>query len=284
MMSSSFGVISYCQKIIAGSLLFVTLLALAACGGGVVGDDKNYIIVKDQTVIYLDEVVIENVVADQNLLIVIYDESGVLPNTKSVTELGFVAVSAGDYQDVVVKLNKDIANNETLYAELRIDQGIIGEFDSADPLVVQAVSAISFGVIKSTDPYLEIWLDEVGLVTVVSPKKTPSSKPLAGGAVNYPVLKNTRIDVKKVIAAEDAWLVVFRVNVDSTEFVIGFDKLDAGHDSDFAISLNGTLSSADQIKVGLYNVSNPSSSSFDAALDEQVIFNNEPVQVDFVVQ
>ena len=240
------------------------MLMLVACGGGVVGDDSNFIIVKDQTIIHLDEVTIESVTVDRNVIVVIYEANPLIQNAKTNTVLGYTALSAGQYNDVKIQLKRDASDNETFYAELREDNGTIGmlERNGVDTIISQSsISAISFGVMYSQAPYLEASLNEDN-------KYIASSR--------FP----QRIDLKKVIATNSVWLVVHRNNNGSPGAILGYQKVDTGHHSDVSIWLQNALSDGDQLIIVMHeNAEDSINDNFDVNTDQPVTFDGNNVQL-----
>ncbi|MDH5436859.1 MAG: hypothetical protein OEX83_08870, partial [Gammaproteobacteria bacterium] len=239
------------HRLMLSFVILLSALTLVACGGGVTGDDKNYIIVKDQSVIHLDEVVVDSAIVEKDVLIVIYEgkASSALQNEKSNTVLGYVPLSAGSHENVVIKLKRpktgnESLNNETLYAELRADNGVVGIFENdIDEVITQSsITAVSFGVIHSVDPYIEVSLDDAGV---------------------YIMPNLQQIILKKVISSGDSWLVFHRVNNGEPEQLLGSVKLNDGHHSQVSIPLNSTKSNKlsfadkDQLRVSLYSNGEP---------------------------
>lgn len=251
-------------KHLSSVIVLVSILMLTACGGGVTGDDSNFIIVKDQSIIHLDEVTIESATVDRNVIVVIYEANPLIQNAKTNTVLGYVALSAGQYNDVKIQLKRDASDNETFYAELREDNGTIGmlERDGVDTIISQSsITAISFGVMYSQSPYLEASLNE-------------NNKYVA--STMFP----QRIDLKKVIATSSVWLVVHRNNSGTPSAILGYQKVDTGHHSDVSIWLQNALSDGDQLIIVMYeNAEDTTNDNFDIGTDQPVIFDGKNVQI-----
>ena len=242
----------------------VSMSILVACGGGVTGDDKNFFIVKDQVVTHLGEVVIESGVFDQNALIIIYESHSVLENTKSDTVVGYIPVSAGQYENIRIKLDRKTRHNETLYAELRADNGVLEELElnGVDTVISQSsVSAVSFGIIHAA-AHLEVVEEELG---------------------QYFAPNAERIDLKEVIADGSSWAVVHRDNEGELGEVMGYQLLVDGYQSKVSIGLmpDKLLSDGSKVIVALYNnaIETEVDNKFDPSMDLLVKLNDESVQL-----
>lgn len=272
-------------RIIYSSIAFLYMLLLTSCGGGVVGDDKNFIVVKDQSLIYLNEVVIESVTADQNVLILVYAENPVLPNVKSNRPLGFTPVAAGEYDNVIVKLERDVTDSETFFVELRVNKGDLDEFDGADTIINQlTANAVSFGVARSTDPFIEAWVDAAHEHSVSSlAQMTNSAKPFAGSGTQYIIPADSRIDLKKVITNENSFLAVHRVNADSSTDLVKSQLFEKGHYSEMVIDLGEKLvvGEGEYLTIGLYRAP-VDGGAFDENL--KVNLNGEHVQIAITIE
>jgi len=252
--------------LLTGFLVFSALL-LVACGGGVAGDNKNFIVVKDQMLSHLSEVVIESVTAERDVIIVVYEskDGGALEQTKSDVILGSEAISAGDVGNVAVSLNRKTRPNETLFAELWADNGAVGTLESngVDTVISQAaVSAVSF-IVSHRTVHLEVVGDEQG---------------------RYAPLNREQVMLKEVIVDASSWLVVHRNNPVERGDVMGFKLLKKGYHSDVKIGLITVgkklkpMSDGDKVIVAVYRDTD-GDEAFDLLQDELVSLNDESVQL-----
>jgi len=204
---------------------FLFILSLVACGGGVTGDSKNYLIVNDQNIIHLDEVIVDTVVLDTDALVVVYAEDVANSGSKSDTVVGFKSLSAGSYNDTVIELDKLLPNanskaivsnatldkkqsfgklydGQTLFIELRKDNGLLGELEpSIDSVITQsAVSSVSFNVKYRTTPYIEPYLDDNGEYIVSDVDGLSQRRAVE------------EIILRKIIVNANTWVVIHRTN------------------------------------------------------------------------
>jgi len=170
-------------------IIIVTLapLYLIACGGGVTGDPDNFITVNDQEVIELNEITIASATLTTDVWIVIYEQDSLLAR-KADKVIGMHSLSSEAHENIVVSLDRDVKHGEILYAELRRDDGIVGEYEpNIDSIITQsATAAASFVVNYSTTLYV--------------------------AAVNQAVstVMGNTLQIKKVISNVPAWVVAYR--------------------------------------------------------------------------
>jgi len=250
------------------AVILLAILSMSACGGGVVGDSNNYFIVKDQTLINLDEITIESVSLDQNAIIVLYSASVVSDNSKSNNIVGFKALSEGEYENIVIRLDSIASNNQTFFAELRADNGNIGELElnGIDTLITQsATSSVSFGVVYSSVPYLSAFVNNEN---------------------QYVTSNIEEIVLKKVISAEPTWLVIFRNDEGELGAEMGYQFLDAGHYSKVAIRINPRqqLMNEQSVIVKMYKDVDKLTTQFDSISDELITGENTSQTFDVIVQ
>jgi len=222
----------------------ITIIALAplyliACGGGVTGDSDNFITVKDQSVVELNEINIANTMLNTNAWIVIYEQDSLLER-KGDNALAQRSLTSGEYENVTIMLNRDVAHGEVLYAELRRDDGNVGVYEpNIDSVISQsATTAASFVVNYSTIPY------------IAADDQQISS---AG---------NNTIQVKKIISVNAAWLVAYRYDENAENNIgerVGYQPIRhleesvlAIHQSKVNIGLETTLSAGDELIIVLY--------------------------------
>ena len=240
-------------------------LTLIACGGGVTGDANNYIVVEDQTLIDLNKVQIAEVSLKDAAWIVIYQSRGPQNAQGNSSDIiGHKSLDTGSYGPVEVDLDRDINDGELLYAELRQDSGVIGEFDpQTDPLITQnAVTSVSFLVNSMKTAYLDAGTGEIH--------------------------KNSLI-VKKVIAEKQSWLVLRNYSESASDHIgndiLAMTKLEQGNYSDLALDLVQTGKGQAALNVGekavlaLYENTTYSEQddTFDPVSDTLVSVNGNPV-------
>jgi len=231
------------------SILFIPLTFIVACGGGVVGDPDNYVVVEDQTVIDLKKITLATVSTKRTVCVVIYDSAVNDNKIKGVTVIGEKTLEPGEYTNVEVTLMRDSQESgETMYIELH-DGSCASDSDtettSSSVIAQGSVSAVSFFVAGSSVPYIE--------------------------SVDQTVSNVSLLHVKKVITNKSSWLVVYRYDATAENGIgerIGFQLVEQGHSSDVAISLSETLENADELVVALHeNKEVLSDENFDAAND-----------------
>ena len=253
------------HKQLAVILMIVLLSVLTACGGGVVGDDKNFIIVKDQTVTHLSEVVIETADVERNAIIVIYaeKEDAALQVPEKDSVLGYAAIVAGQHQNIRVQLNRKTLSNETLFAELRADNGIVGELESVsiDAVISDSgITDISFGVMHA-EIHLEIVEEDLGY---------------------YVTSKSEQIDLREVIADGNSWIVVHRNEDGRLGQVMGYQYLAAG--TKIILNPKSYLKNGDKVTVALYSNTNEiAEDNFDQAEDVLLTLNGKSVELSFSI-
>ncbi len=175
------------KKLSRFAIIALVPLYLIACGGGITGDSNNFITVKDQSVVELNELNIANATLNTNAWIVIYEQDSLLER-KSDKVLGQRMLNPGEYDNVTVTLDRDVTHGEMLYAELRRDDGDVGVYEpNIDSVISQsATTAASFAVSYSTVPYIAAVDQQISS---------------AG---------DNTIQIKKVISLSAAWLVAYR--------------------------------------------------------------------------
>jgi len=244
-------------------LFLISILSLSACGGGVTGDDENFIVVNDQTSIHLDEILIESAVLDRDAIVVIYASNALIQNAKTNLILGTKFLEKGQHENVVVKLERDLLDNETVYAELRADNGVVGDLElNIDTVIAQSTrTSIAVNVIHSTVPYLEAFTDESGKYVAIDPES---------------------VVMNKVVTNGSSWLVVHENNSGELGEVKGNQLVGKGHSSKVDISLNPkrSLTDNEKIFVVIYkNVVESENDGFDIEEDELLLVDGLEVKV-----
>jgi len=227
------------KKLSRVAIIALAPLYLIACGGGVTGDSDNFITLKDQTAVELNEINIANVTLNTNVWVVIYEQDSLLER-KGDKVLGQRPLASGEYDNVTVTLDRDVTHGEILYAELRRDDGNVGVYEpSIDSVISQsATTAASFVVNYSTIPYIAVNDQQISS---------------AG---------NNTIQVKKVISVNAAWLVAYRYDANAKNNIggrVGYQPIRHVeesvlpiHQSKVNIGLEVTLSAGDQLIIVLY--------------------------------
>jgi len=235
---------------------------LIACGGGVTGDAENFITVNDQTLVNLDTITISSASLQQSVWVVIYEADQL--GSKSDVILGKKSLSADEYENITISLDRDVNNHETFYAELRKDSGLIGiyEPDTLDSVISQsAVTAISFTASFSTTPYISVRDQEI--------------------------FENS-ITVSKVVSDQSAWLVAHRYDENSANNLgesVGHQKIAESngkyplHSANEIIGVGASqLNAGEVLMIALYdNANDVEGDNFNQQEDNLITVDGSPV-------
>lgn len=238
-------------------LFFLVLLTalMSACGGGVVGNANNYVVIDDQTVIHLDEITLSEVNLNQTVCLVVFNSSVLGHDIKGNTLVGEKTLLSGNSTEMKMQLLRDVKTHESLFAELR--EGPCGEesgetVTSSEIVAQGSVDATRFTVTRSTVPYIEVVSQTLSRV--------------GGNAVS----------VNKVISDRSAWLVAHR-HAESQDIenqasffgeILGYQLINVGHSEGVKVSLMAELSVSTDVVIVLY--SNESQDELDEDFDSNV--------------
>lgn len=262
-------------KIFKAIILSLLPFLLIACGGGVTGDAKNYIVIEDQSLIDLNKVIVSEVKLEDDAWIVIYESTGPQQVQGDTTHiLGYKFLSAGEYDSVEVALeNRSVVHGELLYAELRKDGGVLEQFEpeGQDTVISQnAVNSVSFLVYFSDEPYLNVGSGEI---------------------------HKNEIIVSKAIANRQSWVIAYAFDENAENnlgSILAIQKLESGHHQNVKLALNlegksvASLVDGDTLLIALHEnaIDNPIDDTFDPENDALVLSQGQPVinsvQIHFV--
>jgi hypothetical protein len=244
-------------KIFKAIILGLLPFFLIACGGGVTGDAKNYIVVEDQTLIDLNKVEISEVKLEEPAWIVIYESTGPQQVQGDANHVvGKKSLSAGEYDSIEVPLERNIVNGELLYAELRKDAGVIEKFEpeTQDTVISQtSINSVSFLVYLSDEPYINIGSGEI---------------------------HKSKIIVSKVITNRSSWMVAYAFDenaVNNLGSILSIRKLEPGHHQDVELAFNlegksaASLSDGDRVLIALHE------NTVDTSTDDSFDIENDPL-------
>jgi len=252
-------------KLFRSALLCLLPLLLIACGGGVTGDANNYVVVEKQTLINLNEVQVTEVKLEESAWVVIYQSTGPQQLQGGSDDIiGVKSLDAGEYGPVAVELDRDVVDGELLYAELRKDAGLVGQFEplGLDTVISQsATTAASFFVYLSEEPFLNLGSGEI---------------------------HNNNFIVDKVVTRNQNWIVAYTYDEDAENnlgTLVSFHKLEPGHHRNVELALNlGGKSGIDlavgnKLVIALYEntVDEADEDSFDSVNDEIVVAQGLPM-------
>ena len=205
MISSFLSLMSRLIFLLSASLLLV------ACGGGVTGDSKNFIVVKDQSVINLNAITISEVHVDQTVCIVIYENLDAVMPLQGGVVLAKSTVLKGDYSDLELQLGKESLDGEVMFAELH--QGACDDDSGVVITQVGGSPSLDFIVTRSTTPYIDVKVKD--------------------GDVQ---LLDEKLIVKKIVANKPTWVVVHHYDSETEVLgdVVGSVLVQAGHYDSYA--------------------------------------------------
>lgn len=223
------------KMVFRSAVIFSASMLLIACGGGVTGDKNNFVVVDDQTVLYLDQITLSKASIDQTVCVVIYDSILRVDDVVVIgdTVIGELTLEPGEYDEddnVIVSLQRDSEDQESMFVELHEDAcaGDKGSLVTSDVVITQdAVSAVQFIVTRSTTPFVKV----------------------SGQSIR------NIFNVTKVVADQPSWLVVHVYDATADNMlgdIAGYQLVDAGHESNVSIALREGLENQEELIVALY--------------------------------
>lgn len=218
---------------IRGLVLGAILATGAACGddendngsNGSNGELMPSVTVQDQTADPADQVVVQEVVSDGPGWMVIHEDDGGAPGAV----IGFSAVGDGSNADVQVTLDRDAVDQETLYAMLHVDAGVVGtyEFPGPDGPVMDGMGNVI------APPFTVTVTDGTGPDVAVSDQSLELS---------------TVVSVDQVVSAGPGWIVIHEDDgMGGIGGVIGFSAVSDGSNANVSVPLDRPLSDQETV-------------------------------------
>jgi len=233
--------------------------------------------VTDQTLTN-NSVLITSVTASQDGWVVVHesnpDGSILLPGI-----IGKTAIKAGTTANVVIPLDKQVANGAKLWPMLHIDVGQIGvyEFPGPDVPVVVNGDIVMVPIIVAVP---------AAQPTAAATQAPAASAPSGSLSVSDQLLVNDTVIVSSVTASQDGWVVVHESNPDGSILlpgIIGKTQIKAGTTTNLAIVLDKQVANGAKLwpmlhidvgQIGVYEFPGP---------DVPVVVNGDIVMVPIIV-
>ena len=197
---------------------------------------KDSLVAKDQT-LNDNSVMVDDVMASVDGWVVVHESNAdgtiLLPGI-----IGKTQVKAGETKNLMIKLDKQVANGAKLWPMLHIDAGQIGvyEFPGADTPVTVNGQIVMQPIIASTTA--QAVATPAAYPTAAAAPATMAEDSLTAGDQT---IKNDTVVVGMVVATVDGWVVVHESNADGTIVlpgIIGKTQVKAGMTHNVEIKLD----------------------------------------------
>ena len=217
------------------------------------GTSEPFVTAEDQDATTLDEVSVRQVLYDAEGWIVIHEDDG---NGAPGDVIGNAAVTAGVNTDVVVTLNRDLADGETLYAMLHTDDGNgTYEFPGADAPVMKDGGTVTTPFVISLGAEPAVSVSDQTLSTV-----------------------STEVTIDSVTALDDGFIVIHEDDgAGNFGAAIGNASITAGATDDLTVTLDRPAAEGETLYAMLHTDDNGNDTYDGAGTDLPVTDSNGDV-------